>query len=209
MILRAMEIPQGDFAAYIFDCDGTLADTMPLHYRAWREVLREHAAEFPEALFYELGGMPTVQIVELLNARHGHAMPPAETAHKKEIVFLDLLEGIKPIEPVVAIVHEVSGRLPMAVASGGNRHVVTRTLRSLGLLEKFAAVVCAEDYPQGKPAPDPFLVAAQKLGVPPEKCLVFEDTLIGQEAAQAAGMLSVLVPPPSRVAALLREKTPR
>jgi len=124
--------------------------------------------------------------------------PPAETARKKEILFLEMLAEIDPIEPVVAIVREVSGRLPMAVASGGHRHVVTRTLSALGLLEKFDAVVCAEDYARGKPFPDPFLVAARKLGVDPAKCLVFEDTTIGEEAARAAGMASVLVPPPTR-----------
>ena len=199
-----MKIPKGEFAAYIFDCDGTLADTMPLHYRAWRAVLHEHEADFPEALFYELGGMPTEKIVELLNARHGYSMSPLETALKKEVLFLEMLAEIEPIEPVVAIVAEVSGRLPMAVASGGNRHVVTRTLRALGLLEKFQTIVCAEDYARGKPFPDPFLVAAERLGVDPAKCLVFEDTLIGEEAARAAGMASVLVPPPARVAALGR-----
>jgi HAD superfamily hydrolase (TIGR01509 family) len=199
-----MKIPDGDFGAYIFDCDGTLADTMPLHYKAWCAVLREHEADFPEALFYELGGMPTDKIVELLNDRHGSSMPPAETAKKKEALFLSMLAEIEPIEPVVAIVREVSGRLPMAVASGGHREVVRRTLRALGLLEKFSAVVCAEDYERGKPFPDPFLVAAERLGVEPARCLVFEDTALGEEAARAAGMTSVLVPPPARVQALSR-----
>jgi HAD superfamily hydrolase (TIGR01509 family) len=199
-----MEIPEGDFAAYIFDCDGTLADTMPLHYKAWCGVLREHDADFPEALFYELGGMPTDKIVELLNNRHGYSMPPAETAKKKEELFLSMLAEIEPIEPVVAIVRKVGGRLPMAVASGGHREVVRRTLGALGLLEKFSAVVCAEDYARGKPFPDPFLVAAERLGVEPRKCLVFEDTALGEEAARAAGMTSVLVPAPARVQALSR-----
>ncbi|MDP9292557.1 MAG: HAD family phosphatase [Verrucomicrobiota bacterium] len=199
-----MKIPEGDFDAYIFDCDGTLADTMPLHYKAWCAALREHEADFPEALFYEFGGMPTERIVELLNERHGYSLSPAETAQKKEVLFLAMLAEIDPIEPVVAIVREVSGRLPMAVASGGPRDVVTRTLDALGLLGKFAAIVCSEDYARGKPAPDPFLLAAQRLGVEPAKCLVFEDTLIGEQAARAAGMVSVLVPPPERVQALRR-----
>ena len=192
-----IKIPEGDFAAYIFDCDGTLADTMPLHYQAWCAALKVHDAVLPEALFYELGGMPAEHIIELLNERHGYAMPAAATAREKEALFMDMLAEIEPIEPVIAIVREVSGRLPMAVASGGFRKVVTRTLKSLGILEKFTAVVCAEDYARGKPFPDPFLVAAEKLGVAPAKCLVFEDTKIGQQAATAAGMVSILVPPPS------------
>ena len=193
-----MTIPPGEFAAYIFDCDGTLADTMPLHYKAWGAALCEHKATFPEALFYELGGMRTEAIVELLNERHGYRMPPAETARRKEEFYVEMLAEIEPIEPVVAFAREVYGRLPMAVASGGLRHIVTRTLESLGILGLFDAVVCAEDYVNGKPAPDPFLVAAAKLGVEPAKCLVFEDTAIGEAAARAAGMRSVLVPAPVR-----------
>jgi HAD superfamily hydrolase (TIGR01509 family) len=199
-----IQIPEGEFAAYIFDCDGTIADTMPLHYKAWLAALREHQCDFPEALFYELGGTPTTRIVELLNERHGYSMSPAETAGRKEVYFLEMLSEIAPIEPVVAIVHEVSGRLPMAVASGGHRRVVTRTLDALGLLEKFDVIVCSEDYARGKPSPDPFLVAAERLGVKPESCLVFEDTPTGEQAALAAGMVSVLVPPPPRIAALSR-----
>ena len=202
-----MKIPEGDFAAYIFDCDGTLADTMPLHYKAWCAALHEHKCDFPEALFYELGGMPTEKIVELLNQRHGYALPPVETARQKGEYFLSMLTEIEPIEPVVAIVREVSGRLPMAVASGGHRQVVTRTLAALGLLEKFTVIVCSEDYARGKPFPDPFLVAAQCLGVDPSRCLVFEDTHIGEEAARAAGMKSVLVPPSEHVQALRRIKS--
>lgn len=197
-----MKTPEGDFAAYIFDCDGTLADTMPLHYKAWCAALREHAADFPEALFYEFGGMPTERIVELLNERHGYSLSPVETARQKEALFIAMTAEIGPIEPVVKIVREMSGRVPMAVASGGHRHVVTRTLEALGLGEKFEAIVCAEDYARGKPFPDPFLLAAQRLGVEPAKCLVFEDTLIGGQAAQAAGMTWVLVPPPAHLVAL-------
>ena len=107
-----MKIPEGEFAAYIFDCDGTLADTMPLHYRAWCAAVRERECDFPEALFYELGGMPTERVIETLNLRHGYSMPPVETARRKESLFLEMLAEIEPIEPVVAIVREVSGRLP-------------------------------------------------------------------------------------------------
>src|SRR2546423_1728053 len=195
-----LQIPPGDFAAYIFDCDGTLADTMPLHYKAWCAVLREHECDMPEALFYELGGVPTEQIVELLNERHGHHMPAAEVAQAKSELFLKMVEQIAPIEPVVAIVNQVYGKLPMAVASGGRRGIVTKTLNALGLAEKFNAIIGSEDYVNGKPAPDPFLTAAARLGVEPAKCLVFEDTQTGIAAAKAAGMQWVLVPLPVRPA---------
>jgi beta-phosphoglucomutase family hydrolase len=191
-------IPDGHFGAYIFDCDGTLGDTMPLHYWAWRAALKEHDIDFPEAFFYELGGVPTEDIVRILNDRHHRDMPVQETARHKEDLYLKGIEQIKPIEPVVEIVNQVHGKLPIAVASGGHRYVVTRTLTCLGILDKFDAVICAEDYRKGKPSPDPFLAAAERLGVVPEKCLVFEDTNAGIEAARAAGMQYVLVPPPHR-----------
>ena len=194
----ALNIPPGDFAAYIFDCDGTLADTMPTHYRAWLSALGDHAQSFPEALFYELGGVPTGRIVELLNERHGLNLPVEETVAHKEALFLELSPQIGAIEPVVALAKQYAGEKPMAVASGGHRRIVMNTLRALGIADLFQAVVTAEDYQRGKPAPDPFLEAALRLGVPPSQCLVFEDTATGIAAAEAAGMQWVLVPPPKR-----------
>ena len=196
-----MKLPEGKFDAYIFDCDGTLADTMPLHYKAWCATLREFGCDFPEPLFYELGGVPARGIIEILNARHGVAMPVDETATRKERLFLEMIGEIAPIEPVVALVNELHGTAPMAVASGGLKHIVMKTLGALGLVDKFQAIVAFGDYARGKPAPDPFLEAARRLGVAPERCLVFEDTPTGIEAAEAAGMQWVLVPPPDRVPA--------
>jgi beta-phosphoglucomutase family hydrolase len=193
-----IQLPEGDFDAYIFDCDGTLADTMPLHYRAWCAALKQHNAEFPEALFYELGGVPTERIVEILNERHGHSMPVRETAALKDNLFAQLIPQTLPIEPVVELVHQFHGAKPLAVASGGTREIVTKILDALGILKKFEAIVTAEDYRRGKPAPDPFLEAARQLGVPPARCLVFEDTPAGIAAAEAAGMQWVRVPPPRR-----------
>ena len=190
-----LSIPPGDFRAYIFDCDGTLADTMPTHYRAWQVALGENAREFPKAMFYELGGVPTARIVEILNERHGYAMPVAKTVEHKESLFLSMSHDIAAIEPVVALARKYHGVIPLAVASGGHRRIVMSTLRALGIADLFAAIVCSEDYRRGKPSPDPFLEAALRLNVPPESCLAFEDTATGIAAATAAGMQSVLVPP--------------
>ncbi len=189
-----LDIPQGDFKGYIFDCDGTLADSMPLHYRAWLAALKEHEAEFPEALFYELGGTPTQQIIVILNERHGTNLDPVATARNKERLYIEMLSEIQPIEPVVNFVHEFYGKRPLAVASGGHSAIVMKTLEGLGILDRFDAIVGAEDYRRGKPAPDPFLEAARRLKVDPRKCLVFEDTRLGCVAAEAAGMQWVLVP---------------
>ncbi|HZJ17693.1 MAG TPA: HAD family phosphatase [Chthoniobacteraceae bacterium] len=193
-----LELPPGNFAAYIFDCDGTLADTMPTHYRAWQAALGKYAEKFSEAMFYELGGTPTSRIVEILNERHGLTLPVAETVAHKEAVFLELSPEIAAIEPVVAIAKAFAGRKPMAVASGGHRRIVLNTLRALGIVELFDTIVTSEDYRRGKPSPDPFLEAALRMNVAPEQCLVFEDTATGIAAAKAAGMKYVLVPPPLR-----------
>ena len=193
-----LTLPAGDFDAYIFDCDGTLADTMPTHYKAWVAALGEHATDFPEAFFYELGGVPTARIIEILNERHGHALPVEATVATKEALFLEMSHDIAAIEPVVALARKYHGVKPLAVASGGHRRIVLNTLRALGISDLFQAIVCAEDYQRGKPSPDPFLEAALRLDVAPERCLVFEDTAIGIASATAAGMQSVLVPPLKR-----------
>ena len=190
-----LTLPPGDFDAYIFDCDGTLADTMPTHYKAWLAALGEHAADFPEAMFYELGGTPTARIVEILNERHGLHMPVEATVAHKESLFLEMSSHIAAIEPVVALARRYHGHKPLGVASGGHRRIVMNTLRALGIADLFQAIVCSEDYQRGKPSPDPFLEAALRLDVAPERCLVFEDTATGIAAATAAGMQSVLVPP--------------
>ncbi len=195
----SLELPAGDFAAFIFDCDGTLADTMPTHFKAWQIALGGAAQDLPEAMFYELGGVPTSRIVEILNERHGHSMPVAETVARKENLFLELSVEIAAIEPVVALAREWHGRKPLAVASGGHRRIVHSTLKALGICHLFNTIVCSEDYSRGKPHPDPFLEAARRLGVIPERCLVFEDTQTGLQAANAAGMKSVLVPGPHRL----------
>ncbi len=197
-----LDLPPGEFSAYIFDCDGTLADTMPTHYQAWITALGEHGAKFSEALFYELGRVPTGRIVEILNERYGLGLPVEETVQRKEALFLELSPQVAAIEPVVALVRELADqKKPMAEASGGHRRVVMNTLRALGIAELFQVVITAEDYQRGKPAPDPFLEAALRLGVAPAGCLVFEDTATGIAAAKAAGMQYVLVPPPPRAVA--------
>ncbi len=124
-------LPEGDFEGYIFDCDGTLADTMPLHYQAWVAALKENAEIFPEALFYQMAGMPTEKIVETLNERHGLSLSPAETARIKEENYVKTIPRILPIEPVVALVNQYHGTKRMAVASGGYRAIVLQTLNAL------------------------------------------------------------------------------
>jgi len=183
------------FSALIFDCDGTLADTMPLHYAAWVQALHQRHGHLPEELFYALAGVPTVEIVRLINERFGYTLEPEETAAAKEALYEALLPQARPIPPVVALVHEYRGRLPLAVASGGLRRLVGLTLAGLGLTDAFQAVCTAEDVAHGKPAPDLFLFAAERLAVAPETCVVLEDSELGLEAAGRAGMQAVDIRP--------------
>ena len=191
-----LQIPAGTFRAYLFDCDGTIVDSMPLHYIAWKTALAEHGCVYEEKLFYAWGGRPIREIISLLNKAQGLNMPVEEVAEKKEALYLSLLPQLKAIPEVIEHIDAQHGRIPFAVVSGSRRDSVTGSLGALGLLDKFETLVCAEDYKRGKPAPDAFLLAAERLNVPPSECLVFEDTELGIEAATAAGMASVKVPLP-------------
>ena len=193
---KPLAIPDGNFRAYLFDLDGTLADSMPLHLRSWRQAVREAGGEFPDELFWAWGGIPLPRTVEMLNERFGYAMSPAEVVHRKEQLYLTMLDGLKPVASVLAHVVAQHGKLPMAIVSGSPRLTITRTLETLGLSHYFQTLVAAEDYTHGKPAPEPFLVAAQRLGVEPADCLVFEDADAGIQAAEAAGMAWVRVAVP-------------
>jgi beta-phosphoglucomutase family hydrolase len=179
----------------VFDCDGTIADTMPLHYRAWLEALGEHGCDFPEAMFYELAGMPTLDIIRTLNERHGYNIPPDEARRRKSEAFLRMLPEVTPIEPVVSLVREYANRLPMAVATSGTRLSCASTLGALGLTDCFRAVVTVDDVALGKPAPDLFLEAARRISVAPEHCMAFEDGDLGIQSAHAAGMEVVDIRP--------------
>ena len=177
--------------ALIFDCDGTLADTMPLHWQAWRKVTARHGVHFTEDRFYALGGVPSRHILATLREEQGLGIDPLAVAKEKELAYLELMHQVGPIHEVVAIAREHHGRLPMAVASGGTGPIIHQVLVHLGLRKMFAAVVTSEDVVLQKPAPDIFLEAARRLGVRPECCRAYEDTDLGMAAIRAAGMDAV------------------
>lgn len=190
----ALPLPDGDFRAYLFDLDGTVADTMPLHFTAWTRAVEEAGGTFPIELFYALAGVPIVGVVEQLNARFGYRLDPVAVAHRKEALYLEMIDQVRPIGSVLHHIHQQHGRIPLAVVSGSPRESIIRTLDVLELRDRFDTLVGAEDYTRGKPDPEPFLVAAQRLGVEPRRCLVFEDADAGIRSAEAAGMPWVRVP---------------
>ena len=177
--------------ALIFDFDGTLADTMPLHWRAWQEITAQLHFTFTEERFYALGGTPSREIVKQLSSEQGLALDPHAVALDKENAYLRLLDEVRPVAEIVDVVRDQAGRLPMAVASAGSRRVIERVLQHLDLRRFFQAVVTMDDVVRHKPAPDIFLEAARRLGVAPEACLAYEDTDLGLQAIRAAGMMPV------------------
>ena len=191
-----LTLPPGDFEAYIFDCDGTLVDTMPLHYRAWDRAMQQAGLKetLSEELFYSLGGMPTKKVAATFAKHYGLTLDVEWVFHHKEEFFLEMQAEMKVIKPVVDFARSLHGKAPMSVASGGPKPVVLKTLELMHIADLFPVVVTPEDVTHGKPSPEMFLLAAKKMGVKPERCLVFEDAGPGFEAAAAAGMQFVRVP---------------
>jgi HAD superfamily hydrolase (TIGR01509 family) len=190
--------PQSGYSAAIFDCDGTLVDSMPAHFDAWCEALAQYGAAnvLAEDVFYAMGGRPTKDIVIDLNAEYGLKLDPARVALAKREAFLRRLDRVELIEEVAEFARSLRGKMPMAIASGGSRHVVEKTLQIVGASDWFDEVVTADDVVEGKPAPDIFFKAAHLLGVSPAKCLVLEDAPAGILAAQRAGMQVIAIPSP-------------
>ena len=177
-----------DYTAILFDCDGTLADTMPAHYRAWLHVTKHHGILFDEDRFYALGGRPTRDILATLANEASIEIDLDDASEMKESAFLEQVKYVKAIDPVIAALRRAHGHLPVAVVTGGYRDVCEKILLQIGIREFFDCIVASEDTNRHKPHPDPFLEAARRLGVAPEGCLVWEDSDLGIEAARQAGM---------------------
>jgi beta-phosphoglucomutase family hydrolase len=181
------EIPER-FSGLIFDCDGTIVDTMPVHFLAWCRALERVKLHFPEDRFYKFAGAPSVTIIESLAKEQGVDVDAVAVAHLKEEIYVESLEKLEPIHSVVAIARREKGKRKLAVASGGWKRVVKETLTVVGVEDLFDAIVGADDVARGKPEPDVFLKAAERIGVLPGNCLVYEDGDLGIEAARRAGM---------------------
>ena len=174
--------------ALIFDCDGTLTDSMPLHFIAWNQTMRRLGIDFAEDRFYALGGIPTDKIIQMLSDELNLSLDAVAVAQEKEQLFIDNMHSLVEIEAITSIVRENKGKLPMAVASGGLRDIVWKQVAQIGLEGWFDTIVTAEDTTRHKPEPDVFLEAARRLGVAPAFCRVYEDSDLGIEAARRAGM---------------------
>lgn len=193
-----LTIPDYPFKAFIFDCDGTLVDSMPIHYEAWVEALDRYNApfDFTEEVFYGYAGVREQDVVEALNQAYESEVDGEAVAKAKAEIFLSRVAEVKAVKPVADFARSLAGRYSMAVASGSEEKVVRSCLTANGLIDLFATIVTPADVEEGrgKPAPDMFLLAAERLGVEPKDCLVLEDGHSGIVAAEAAGMQSIFIP---------------
>ena len=179
--------------ALIFDLDGTLADTMPVHFWAYKNILVDYGINFTPELFATLAGVPAVGTIEKLNEQFGTKMNAEEVGHFKEAEYEKIMHKMKPIIPVVELVIKYHGKLPMAVGTGGYHRLAWKTMNILGLEKYFDILVSSNDITHPKPHPETFLKCAELLGVEPAICEVFEDADLGIQAAKSAGMMATLV----------------
>jgi len=186
---KLLELSQGDYKAFLYDCDGTLADNMQAHTDTYIRVAADKGIHIDGAMIDELAGWPIPEVVKEINKRYGSSFDPNEfAALKYQLFYGEYIEHIKPIAHVTDHLKAHAGKIKIGVVSGGSRPAIEKTLQVLGLTHLVDVLVCAGDTPNGKPYPDPFLLAADKLGVQPQDCLVFEDGNPGVAAARAAGM---------------------
>lgn len=184
-----VNLTEGRYDAFLYDCDGTLADNMQAHKASYVKVAKNHGLDLDDSIIDEFAGLPTVLVVEEINKRYKTNFDAVAFAEEKSQVFYDdHLPHTQPIDFVKDHLLAHAGKIKIGVVSGGRRKTVSRTLDVIGLLDHIDVMVCAGETPNGKPFPDPFLLAAEKLGVSPANCMVFEDGDAGCVAAEAAGM---------------------
>lgn len=179
----------------IFDVDGTICDTIPIHFKAFQETAAEYGIEFTAEVFHKVNGVPALQTCMILKEMFNKDFDPEEFARLKEERYAANMHLARPIEPVVRIIRQYNGKLPMACGTGGTKLLALRTLEIAGVRDCFEHVVSAEDVVNHKPHPDTFLKASELIGINPSDCQVFEDGQLGLQAARTAGMIPTDVTP--------------
>lgn len=183
--------PTPPYKALIFDCDGTLADTLPVHFQTWLTALNAVGANISRDWYYQYCGTSAAEMLQILKQTFGYEFDSEAVMVARQHHYRSLICTVKEVQAVAQVVHSHYGKVPMAVASGGERTILEATLATIKLRKFFNAIVSVDDVKQGKPQPDLFLLAAQKLGVSPQDCIVYEDSDSGIEAARRASMRSI------------------
>ncbi|MBW4594511.1 MAG: HAD family phosphatase [Brasilonema angustatum HA4187-MV1] len=183
--------PIPPYKALIFDCDGTLADTLPVHFQTWSASLQAVGANISRDWYYKYCGTSAEEMLQILKDLFGYQFHSESVIAHRQRQYESLINTVKEVQAVAEIVRDYYGKIPMAVASGGERVVLEATLNNIKLRDFFDIVVSIDDVEKGKPEPDIFLLASERLGVAPQDCIVYEDSDGGLEAAHRAGMRSI------------------
>jgi HAD superfamily hydrolase (TIGR01509 family) len=187
-VLDERIVPPSPYAALIFDCDGTLADTLPVHFQAWKAAFGKVGNALTEEWYSDRTGFTASEFIRSFNQTFGYDLDEQLVDAKRQQHFVDLIHYVQPVAAVAAIAQAHYGSVPMAVASNGQRSVVESTIEAIRLRSLFETIVTLNDVQVGKPAPDLFLLAAERMSVSPHQCIVYEDSDLGLEAAERAGM---------------------
>ncbi|WP_086984273.1 beta-phosphoglucomutase family hydrolase [Vibrio aphrogenes] len=188
-----MAVDVSSYKGLIFDMDGTLIDTMPSHLHAWKQTAEQYQFPFDQEWIHSMGGMPTQKVAMQLKSRYHIDIDPQQVADTKTSLFSHLIEDGSIIQCTFDVLKQCYGKKKLAIGTGSNQANAIKLLDYNGILPLLDAVVTAADVDNHKPNPDTFLLAAEKLGLEPSECVVFEDTEIGRQAALAAGMDCIMV----------------
>ena len=181
------------YKGIVFDMDGTLIDSMGAHGKAWQQTSEQHGFPYDGTYIHDLGGVPTREIVKLLNEKYGLSLDLDAVTETKRQAFLKLEGSATVIDATFAVMQRYQGLLKMGVGTGSERNNAIRMLTESGLLDRLETVVTASDVTHGKPHGETFLTVAHNMGLQAKDCVVFEDTEIGRQAAQNAGMDCIMV----------------
>lgn len=184
-----------DARALIFDLDGTLSNSLPVHMATWNKVGEIYEFKFDPQIMLEMTGRATIEFARRVVEQYGLSADPQEIVTLKQQSFWDMSELLEPVNEIVSIVKKYYGELPLAVGTGASRKSTEVQLKELEIEDYFDVIVTADDVIRHKPNPDTFLKCAELMGVAPEKCQVFEDGDLGIEAAKTAGMMVTDVRP--------------
>lgn len=188
--MKKIEVPD-NVRGLIFDCDGTLVDSMPLHMEAWKAAFKKYNSYYHEDFLFSLKGMKEIEIIDLYNKKFNTSLAPKLMVTAKHHYFIENISSVKPIEQIVDIAKYFYNKLPLAVVSGSVKKIVELELKTIGIIDLFKVILTADDPFKPKPSPDVFYAAASSLNLMPNYCLVFEDGDAGLKAAQRAGMETI------------------